>query len=86
MRRRAAVTSAAGVLVLGSLAAAQLCGFRVNTTPSMPVGVWRGDAAPAADLRRGEVVTVCLPDGTPRTWRRSGAMSRPGSVPMAANR
>ena len=62
MRRRAAVTSAAGVLVLGSLAAAQLCGFRVNMTPSMPLGVWRV-TLPPADLRRGEVVTVCLPHG-----------------------
>ena len=62
MRRRAAVTSAAGVLVLGSLAAAQLCGLRVNTTPSMPVGVWRV-TPPPGDLRRGEVVTVCLPHG-----------------------
>lgn len=62
MRSRAAVTSAAGVLVLGSLAAAQLCGLRVNTTPSMPIGIWRV-ASPAAALRRGEVVTVCLPDG-----------------------
>ena len=62
MRRHAAITSAAGVLVLGSLAAAQLCGFRVNTTTSMPVGVWRVTLLPA-DLRRGEVVTVCLPDG-----------------------
>ena len=62
MRRHAAVTSAAGVLVLGSLAAAQLCGFRINTTSSMPVGVWRVTLLPA-DLRRGEVVTVCLPDG-----------------------
>jgi len=62
MRRRAVLTSAAGVLVLGSLAAAQIGGLRVNTTPSMPVGIWRV-TPPVADLRRGEVVTVCLPDG-----------------------
>lgn len=50
-----------GGMVLGALAGAQALGFRVNTTASMPVGLWR--VAPlAAELRRGEIVTACPPD------------------------
>ena len=61
LRLRPAVVCAAAVLVSGTLAAAQVSGFRVNATRSMPVGLWR--VAPMlAELHRGEVVTVCPPD------------------------
>lgn len=62
---RSALAFAAAVLVLGTLTAAQVSGFRVNATASMPVGLWRVAPVPA-ELRRGEVVTVCPPD-TART-------------------
>ena len=39
-------------------------GFRVNTTASMPRGIW-AVTAPAGAVHRGDVVTLCLPD-TPR--------------------
>lgn len=48
-------------MVLGALSGAQVLGFRVNTTASMPVGIWR--VAPlSAEPRRGEIVTACPPD------------------------
>lgn len=46
---------------MGSLVLAQIAGFRINTSSSMPVGLWRVaplDQAP----ERGDVVTFCLPD------------------------
>lgn len=47
--------------MLGTIAVAQITGLRVNTTPSMPVGLWRVTAAPG-ELQRGQIVTVCPPD------------------------
>jgi conjugative transfer signal peptidase TraF len=46
--------------VLGSLAVAHGAGLRVNTTSSVPIGLWEiaaGRMRPA----RGDVVAVCLP-------------------------
>lgn len=61
LRLRPAVMCTAAALVLGTMAAAQMAGFRVNTTASMPVGLWR--VAPVvAELRRGDIVTACPPD------------------------
>jgi conjugative transfer signal peptidase TraF len=40
---------------------AYAAGFRVNTTPSMPLGVWRIEPHTAA-LHPGDVVTFCPPD------------------------
>lgn len=51
-----------GGIVLGTLAGAQALGFRVNTSASMPVGLWRVAPLSSAEPRRGEIVTVCLPD------------------------
>ncbi|MBV8401895.1 MAG: conjugative transfer signal peptidase TraF [Acetobacteraceae bacterium] len=49
------------VAALAGIASAGYAGFRVNTSPSMPVGIWR--VAPASEpLERGDIVTVCLPD------------------------
>ena len=61
LRLRPVVMCTAAALVLGTMAAAQMSGLRVNTTASMPVGLWR--VAPVvAELRRGDVVTACPPD------------------------
>jgi conjugative transfer signal peptidase TraF len=46
------------------LGSAQITGLRINTTASMPVGLWRV-AQLDATLHRGEVVTVCPPDTAP---------------------
>jgi conjugative transfer signal peptidase TraF len=53
---------AAGATVLTALATAYQAGLRVNSTPSMPIGLWAIGAARTV-LTRGDVVTVCLPDG-----------------------
>lgn len=60
-RFSAAMTCAAGVLAMGTLAGAQALGLRVNTTSSMPMGLWRVEPV-AGEMRRGDIVTVCPPD------------------------
>lgn len=52
----------AGGMGLAALAGAQALGFRVNTSASMPVGLWRVAPLSATEPRRGEIVTACLPD------------------------
>jgi conjugative transfer signal peptidase TraF len=52
---------AGGVLMLG-IVLAGTTGLRVNATASMPRGLWRVQAA-ATRIERGEVVSVCPPDG-----------------------
>lgn len=60
-RRTARTAGVTGALLSGTLVIAWLCGIRVNDTASMPQGLWRVRAADAP-LRRGDIVTVCLPD------------------------
>jgi conjugative transfer signal peptidase TraF len=47
------------------LAAAGKAGYRVNLTPSMPLGLWRVVAAFPADYHRGQAVAVCPPVDAP---------------------
>jgi conjugative transfer signal peptidase TraF len=61
---------AGGSIVLAALAAADVAGFRINGTASMPLGLWRV-AQVEAPLRRGTVVTICPPD-TP-TFREAAS-------------
>lgn len=55
-------------------------GFRVNTTPSMPLGLWRIQALQAA-LHSGDVVLACPPDQA--VFREAAARGYlpPGSCP-----
>lgn len=48
------------LFALAGVGAAGAAGVRINTTPSMPVGLWR--VSPSGDLRRGDAVVVCAPD------------------------
>lgn len=50
-----------GVVALHLMLTGQQAGLRINTSNSMPIGVWRVQPL-AAPVRRGDVVTVCLPD------------------------
>ena len=50
--------------VLG-LVAAGVAGYRLNLTPSMPLGLWRVVAASPANYSRGQVVAVCPPVDAP---------------------
>ncbi len=37
-------------------------GLRLNTTPSMPVGLWQVSPSVPQRLHRGSIVTACLPE------------------------
>jgi len=81
-RRHAAIGAVAGS-VLGVFVVARAAGLRVNTTPSMPIGLWMVTAA-SPSPSRGDIVAVCLPDNDParEAFRRGyiGAGSCPGSA------
>lgn len=64
MRRREAWAGGAAAAVLLGLAGAYAAGYRVNTTASMPAGLWHVEDLSAVD--RGMTVTVCLPESTLR--------------------
>lgn len=64
----AGAVAALSVLTIG---AAHASGFRVNTTESMPLGVWR--LSPADRAERGDTVWVCPPNRSEiREARRFG--------------
>jgi conjugative transfer signal peptidase TraF len=52
-------------LGMGLFAALVCCahaaGFRINESPSLPIGIWRV-SPPGRDLRTGDVVSFCPPD------------------------
>jgi conjugative transfer signal peptidase TraF len=50
-----------GAMMMASLMGANVVGLRINSTPSMPRGLWQV-VANDTPLRRGEIVTVCPPD------------------------
>jgi len=54
---------ATGAAALVALRAAEREGLRMNLTPSMPVGLWQLVATHSL-LKRGDIVIVCLPDGS----------------------
>jgi conjugative transfer signal peptidase TraF len=60
--RRAAIAAGAGVALVFAGLGLDLSGLRANTTDSMPIGLYL--VAPVSGaLRRGMIVTVCLPKG-----------------------
>jgi len=71
---------------LWTLICVEALGFRINTTNSMPVGVWRLSPLAGA-LQRGEVVTVCLPDGPEaRLAAERGYVPRPAPATTGVSR
>ncbi|MBV9152346.1 MAG: conjugative transfer signal peptidase TraF [Alphaproteobacteria bacterium] len=63
MNRPAATGLAIGLAISGLLlVGAGHAGYRINTTSSMPRGVWRVASAPAR-LARGMIVIACQPAG-----------------------
>jgi len=63
-RRLMAAGGLLGALTMGALASANIAGLRINSTASMPRGLWRV-VQRDAPLQRGEIVTVCPPDTKP---------------------
>lgn len=49
-----------GLLVLAWIGY-RLFGFRINTTPSMPIGLWQLNAMDKKPLHRGDAVFICPP-------------------------
>jgi len=62
MVRQVLALCAGGATILTALATAYAAGLRINTTPSMPSGLWMIVSARMAP-KRGDIVAVCLPDG-----------------------
>jgi conjugative transfer signal peptidase TraF len=56
----------AGVIMVVSVPS-----YRLNWTGSMPLGLWRADAADQT-IRRGDVVLVCLPQEVSKLARERG--------------
>lgn len=61
---RAAVCCSAALAIVSATgtACAYAAGYRVNTTASMPLGLWR--VLPAKTIARGDVVWVCPPENS----------------------
>jgi len=58
------VLSLAGLVVGGIAAAGIFGGYRINTTPSVPLGLWRIEALPR-EVRVGDTLFICPPADAP---------------------
>lgn len=70
---------AGGVLAGGGYA--HIAGYRLNTTPSLPMGLWRQTSTTPGRLARGEVVTFCPPASAPFELGRRRGYIAPGGCP-----
>jgi conjugative transfer signal peptidase TraF len=80
-RRRAfACCGLIGALMIATLATANVTGLRINSTSSMPRGLWRviNHDAP---LHRGEIVTICPPNTKPIRQGAQRGYIPPGNCP-----
>lgn len=68
----------AGIAVLGSVG-----GFRLNATPSYPLGLWRIER-PIAPIKVGDLVFICMPAGPGLTLGRERGYLRAGLCPGGA--
>ena len=48
--------------MLAALDVTYVDGLRLNTTPSMPIGLWQVSPSVPEQLHHGSIVTVCLPE------------------------
>jgi len=78
--RRTLAVCAGGATILTALAAAYAAGLRINTTPSMPRGLWRIVTARTAP-KRGDIVAVCLPLGATLRQAMNRGYIAAGSCP-----
>lgn len=59
-----AILSLAGLAVGGIAAAGFLGGYRINTTPSFPLGLWRIEEL-SREVRVGDTLFICPPANSP---------------------
>ena len=60
---------------------AHTAGYRLNTTPSLPMGLWRQTSTAPVRLARGEVVTFCPPASAPFELGLRRGYIAPGGCP-----
>lgn len=77
-RSALAALTVGGLAALSGLAVYQ-AGFRLNVTPSVPLGLWR--VHPARHIVRGDVVTLCVPDSVLARTARSRGYFMSGACP-----
>jgi conjugative transfer signal peptidase TraF len=78
---RRAVTWLCGIVLvlLGLIGVAQLLGITINTSPSMPMGIWQ--VAPVgAQVKIGDIVVACLPKNVATVGLQRGYIGR-GACP-----
>ena len=72
-------------LIAGAILAggdyAHTAGYRLNTTPSLPMGLWRQTSSAPARLARGQVVTFCPPATASFELGRHRGYIAPGGCP-----
>jgi conjugative transfer signal peptidase TraF len=85
MRSRALISvlglgaaAVAGIAVLGWVG-----GFRLNATPSYPLGLWRIER-PVAPIKLGDLVFICMPAGAGLTLGLERGYLRAGLCPGGA--
>jgi conjugative transfer signal peptidase TraF len=78
-RRVVAGIAGAALAVFGLLAACRSAGIWINTTDSMPLGVWR--QTPRLAARPGDVVLLCLPANAVTELGQARGYIAPGSCP-----
>lgn len=82
MRTASWVTKACLCLALGTAALGAVAyggGYRLNLSPSAPLGVWQ--AVPDAVAGRGAMVAACPPPGAPVRAMHAAGQIPPGSCP-----
>lgn len=88
-KRLAIRVIAGGILVLGGVTAVfALGGYRINTTPSFPLGLWQIEPMPHS-VAVGDTVFICPPPGDPlmksgrdRGYLHRGALCPGGFAPL----
>ncbi|MGB3272949.1 MAG: conjugative transfer signal peptidase TraF [Xanthobacteraceae bacterium] len=85
MRQRAVVSVLAfGAVVIAAIASlGWLGGFRLNATPSYPLGLWRIEQ-PVAPIKVGDLVFICMPDGPGLSLGLERGYLRAGLCPSGA--
>lgn len=58
------ILSLAGMVIGGIAAAGTFGGYRINTTPSFPLGLWQIEALPH-EIRVGDTLFICPPADAP---------------------